>query len=468
MSSPSEVYRSGMLPRIAFVTTCRGRLAHLRETLIKNVRDNLDYPNCIFVVVSYGDTSELDDYIRQLNPLILSGNLAYYQFPEAERFEMAKAKNVAHRCGLLEGADILVNLDADNFTTPGFAQYIAEQFDRPKEERIFLWSRMIQGQFRRGISGRIAMTANAFLEIGGYDEKYCDWGPDDKNANLRLQRLGYTPVEIEARFLDALSHNDKLRFKEYKHAAANKADYFSMTLESCDETVANFGQVGCGRVYRNFDRDHIDLEALPTRVWGIGLQKTASTSLHLAMEMLGFSSAHWLSAKWAKTVWREMTSTGKSPTLERHYHACDLPIPMLMRKLDVAYPGSKFILTVTDEEAWIKAVELHWDPTHNPYRSGWDNDCFTNRVHSILYGKPEFDREVMLARYRHHNADVLSYFKDRPGDLLVLEMSKLDSRECWEKLCAFLGKPVPSKPYPHGNSDAALALNKHWLHCGDL
>ena len=40
---------------------------------------------------------------------------------------MAHAKNMAHRLGIIEGADILCNLDADNFTGPGFASYIAEQ-----------------------------------------------------------------------------------------------------------------------------------------------------------------------------------------------------------------------------------------------------------------------------------------------------------------------------------------------------
>jgi hypothetical protein len=137
----------------------------------------------------------------------------------------------------------------------------------------------------------------------------------------------------------------------------------------------------------------------------------------------------------------------------------DLPFSLLMRKLDVAYPGSKFILTLLSEEAWIKAVELHWNPKHNPYRCGWDNDCFTNRVHSILYGRPDFQREVFLDRYRHHNRDVIDYFRDRPDDLLIMRMSEGAG---WKDLCGFLGKPVPKYPYPHGNNDRDLA--RAWIH----
>ena len=81
----------------------------------------------------------------------------------------------------------------------------------------------------------------------------------------------------------------------------------------------------------------------------------------------------------------------------------------------------------------------------------------------------------MLARYHDHNRDVLDYFKDRPGDLLVMDMSKGAG---WPELCGFLSKnglikdftPIPSIPYPHANKDRPP---KYWqsrdqLHAGDL
>ena len=37
------------------------------------------------------------------------------------------------------------------------------------------------------------------------------------------------------------------------------------------------------------------------------------------------------------------------------------------------------------------------------------------------------------------------YFKDRPGDLLVMDM---DSNPGWNALCAFLERPIPAEPYP--------------------
>jgi hypothetical protein len=52
---------------------------------------------------------------------------------------------------------------------------------------------------------------------------------------------------------------------------------------------------------------------------------------------------------------------------------------------------------------------------------------------------------VFLERYRRHNAEVLAHFKGRPRDLLVMNV---DNGDGWDKLCRFLGCPIPATPYP--------------------
>jgi Sulfotransferase domain len=447
-------------PRIAFCITCKGRLQHLRETLPKNLSDNHDYPNAVFVILDYASPDGLQEYLKEARQ---DERIAYYSFPTAGPFNMTHAKNMAHRCGIREGADILVNLDADNFTGPGFAQWIADQYaEAPK---AFLWAKMIPGVLPRGINGRIAVTRHAFLNVGGYDEQYDTWSHDDKDFNLRLRRLGYSPRQIHPRFLDAIRHTDKMRFKEYPHAEPEPG-YYEPTdyLMTSDVTIANFGRYGLGTVYRNFSSAPIELRPLPTHIFGIGMHKTATTSLHLALTALGFDSAHWLNAHWAKAIWSEMASFDRSLTLEQHYALCDIPIPMMFRALDRAYPGSKFILTHTSDEAWIRAAELHWSPKTNKWRSAWDADPFSHQAHKIIYGRKAFDREIFLARYQQHNREVRAYFKDRPQDILEMPMS---DGAGWAELCPFVGVPVPNVPYPHGNKDMDLT-SKHWLHAGDF
>src|ERR1035438_1611515 len=113
MHSPSATQP---LPRIAFCTTCKGRAQHLKKTLPQNLLDNADYPNCIFVVLDYNSPDDLQEFMHGYCGAAHNGRVAYYNYPAATAFSMAHAKNMAHRCGLLEGADILVNLDADGFT----------------------------------------------------------------------------------------------------------------------------------------------------------------------------------------------------------------------------------------------------------------------------------------------------------------------------------------------------------------
>jgi len=430
---------------IAFCTTCKGRTQHLARTLPQNIADN---PDAKFIVLDYNDPGDLAEYLKSKHAAdISSGKLVVYQYREPGPFHMAHAKNMAHRLGILEGADVLVNLDADNFAGPGFAKYVADQFQLGHAQGldIFLWSRMVkEGNQRlpRGVSGRIAVTRDAFILAGGYDEKYDTHSPDDKDFNARLRRIGFEGWKIDNRFLSAILHNDKMRYREYPHAKDNTSEDFNVQPEVA---VVNAGSIGCGAVWRNFASEVIQVNSIPTRIFGIGMHKTATTSLHTALKKLGYKSGHWPSAHWAKAIWREMNNMGRSPTLEKCYAVCDLPMTLLYRKLDVAYPGAKFILTVRDEWIWLTSVRKHWNHNHNQFRAQWDNDPFSNRIHEVLYGRTDFDPTTFLNRYRRHNADVLEYFRDRPTDLLVMDM---DKGHGWKELCGFLNVPIPSERYP--------------------
>ena len=455
---------------IAFCTTCKGRTVHLKETLPQNLADNADYANCKFIILDYNSQDDLLAYLKA-NHLreIESGRLVVYSFREPGPFHMAQAKNLAMRCGILEGADIVVTLDADNFTGPGFAHYIADLFEN-EDEHIFLCPGVFTnssgrtvfapgGGFvvvrNRGIAGRLVIRGQDFIKAGGYDNKFDTWRGEDMDLKARLLNMGYAARTIEPLYLNAIRHGSGLRFKEYPHAQQYETQDEVDWLNSTTNTVVNDGKFGCGFVFRNLGlgplEPPIELKTLPTRVFGIGLQRTATTSLHRAFEILDYDSFHWNSGNLARDIWDEMNQFGRSRTLEQWYALCDTPIPLLYKQLDTAYPGSKFILTITNEDKWLESMERLWNPKTNPNRWEWDVYPFTNRIHRALYGQTEFDREVMLARYRKHNADVIAYFKDRPSDLLVMDMDfgwPLKGGAGWRELCRFLDKPIPSVPYP--------------------
>lgn len=425
--------------KVVFCVTCKGRVRHLAQTLPSSLAGN---PEAHFVVLSYNDRDGLSDYIKDCHgEAIQRGQLSFYEYREDVPFRMAHAKNMAHRCGMMEGADVLVNLDADNYAGDGFARWITEQL--VAFPNAYLWSKMVKGEMPRGVMGRIVISRQAFLMSGGYDEKYDTHSPDDRDMKARLDLLGLDGREVAPRFLQAIPHSDKLRFKEYPHVTP---DGEFIPVVNPVRGIANFGNVGCGEVYRNFSDVPFMICRFPTRVWGIGMHKTGTTSLHTAMELLGFKSAHWIDAHWSRSVWEQMTAAGRSPVLEQFYTACDLPMPLLYRQLDLGYPGSKFILTMRDEAKWLKSVENHWNPKVNPNRHWWDIAPFSHKMHNLIYGRKTFDADTMLGAYRRHNADVRQYFRGRERDLLVFNV---DDGDGFSKLCHFLNVPIPNAPFPH-------------------
>lgn len=433
-------------PRISFCITAKNRTSHIRQTLPRNLSDNIDYPNLVFVILDYCDSDGLLDYLC-INHMvdIESGRVVVYSYREPGAFKMAHAKNMAHCLGILSGADILVNLDADNYTGRGFARYVADQM---ADTQTFLWANIIPGQGKqfRGCNGRICVTRDQFILSGGYDEKFSTWSPDDKDFNARLIRMGYSSIEIDRQYLRAIPHKDGVRFREYPHAQRNAYEYEQRhKTDECSTTIANWGRIGCGTVYRNLCDVPTVIRPIPTRIFGVGLHKTATNSLHKALTVLGIDSAHWGSPKRARSIWQEMKNTGKSPTIDHHCAWLDLPIPLLFRELDHAYRNSKFILTIRDESRWLSSVQNHWDYDKNVFRSSWDTDPFTHLIHKELYGCKWPSKEVFIGRYRRHNAAVIEYFKSRPDQLLILNV---DAGEGWPELCKFIGVSDPPMEYP--------------------
>lgn len=449
------------MKRIAFVTTCKGRAQHLKSTLPRNLADNAIYmndqvgdANPVFIILDYSSPDDLLPYLFKNHERdIKSGRVVVYSFldPNPGPFRMAHAKNLAARCGILEGADILVTLDADNYTGPGFAQFVSDnvQWNTFLCPDFPLIHSLPHGPTRpmRGYAGRLAIRAQDFLKAGGYDEIFDVWGSEDMDMIFRLQRMGYSMRHIDNGYLNTIPHPAEIRFKEYPEAQKYETKQHVQTIAARTQTVVNYGRFGLGAVRRHPGARTITLAPLPTRVFGIGMQKTATSSLHRAFQILGMDSFHW-GAGAAPLIWQEMKS-GRSKTLEQWYALSDNPIPLLYKQLDKAYPGSKFILTIRDEKDWLRSVERLFDRRYNPTRWVWDKYPFTNHIHAVLYGQKDFNAEIFLSRYRRHNAEVKQYFKYRSDDLLVLDIPGGDK---WDKLCNFLGKPMPDVPFPWNNN----------------
>jgi hypothetical protein len=174
-----------------------------------------------------------------------------------------------------------------------------------------------------------------------------------------------------------------------------------------------------------------------SKIFGIGFHKTGTTTLDTAFQLLGYNACP-VRTDLAKSLVKD----DFEPTFEvvRQFDAFqDNPWPIIFKELDAAFPGSKFIMTYRADEKWLKSIVNSF---------GTKATLMRRWIYGQKHGAPQGNEAVYLARYQRHMADVRAYFKDRPNDLLEICW---ENGEGWEKLCPFLGVPVPEAPFPHAN-----------------
>lgn len=189
------------------------------------------------------------------------------------------------------------------------------------------------------------------------------------------------------------------------------------------------------------------------KVLGIGLGRTGTMSLALALDALGYRTKHC--PHFYVNDDDELTIDAREVS---HFDALtDEPTILVYQEVDREHPGSKFILTVRAIESWLRSVVNNGESL----REIREGDRSVAKLHEAIYGSATFDRDAYSEAYRRHVAAVKAYFVDRPGDLLVMNICTGDG---WEKLCPFLGKPVPEEDFPRSNvfgeSDLGTILEK--------
>jgi len=155
--------------------------------------------------------------------------------------------------------------------------------------------------------------------------------------------------------------------------------------------------------------------------------------------MLGYKAAHFPADLWDDPM---------NIILMDYDAFFDNPIPVIYRDLDTRFPGSKFILTLRDQQRWLQSCEWMF----NNMREAWGFDVSERikSMHYALYGTNEFDEARFSKAYRQHTMNVLDYFSERREDLLVLDLDA--EEELWDVLCGFLKTPVPNSPFPRSNT----------------
>jgi hypothetical protein len=209
-------------------------------------------------------------------------------------------------------------------------------------------------------------------------------------------------------------------------------------------------QVSLEEVERAVAADPITLGPLPKRfkVFGVGLSRTGTRSLTEALHVLGFDTVHYPTDR--ATLDTLIRGDARFPLLEHYDGITDITVAPYYEDLDHAWPGSKFVLTVRDEDSWLRSCHNHWT---NPWAykkegKGKEHQVYmdTQRfLEAAVYASYKFNEDRFRRAYHRHVDNVTRYFTGRQGDLLVLDIVAGNG---YEQLAPFLDVPVPHQLFP--------------------
>ena len=202
------------------------------------------------------------------------------------------------------------------------------------------------------------------------------------------------------------------------------------------------------------------------KIFGIGFNKTGTTSLAAALEQLAYRVAPQAPAVCLfEEVFLRQEYRQLFAFCEEYDAFQDIPfsLPKVFRALDRHFPGSRFILTVrASADAWFDSLwrfqtkeygeRYGLPPTLEVMRSRpLGTDFIVYKAHCLVFEAVEYglwNREHYQSIYERHNQDVRDYFCKRKSDFLEIEIGAPDA---YTKLCTFLGHPSLQSRMPHLN-----------------
>ena len=187
----------------------------------------------------------------------------------------------------------------------------------------------------------------------------------------------------------------------------------------------------------------------PFKIFGIGLNKTGTTTLGACLTQLGYDH---MSARRDLLV---EVAGGRHEKLfqvcDRHESFEDWPYPLAYRELFARYgEGARFILTVrASPQAWLASLKAH------AARISPVDHC---RLLAYGYAYPHGFEAQHLAFYERHVAEVRAFFRAEGAEHL-LKVLCWERGDGWAELCSFLDEAPPNRPFPHANSKAEARRN---------
>ena len=154
------------MKHVSFGTSCMGRLKHLQEFYINNIKTGLQVdPKTTFTLLNYNSKDGMHEWVMaELREYISNGIVKYIRTQKPSSFSQAHTKNVTMKNG---NNDIVCNLDADNKLTEKYMNIVLNRFNSKNEHTVIIPGKVGP---KSGLNGRVCCLKNDFITAGGFDE----------------------------------------------------------------------------------------------------------------------------------------------------------------------------------------------------------------------------------------------------------------------------------------------------------
>lgn len=188
-----------------------------------------------------------------------------------------------------------------------------------------------------------------------------------------------------------------------------------------------------------------------TKIFVIGFNKTGTTSAEKALSEFDLIMGHQATAVKLldDVIDKKFTSLIDFCKTAEAFQDIPFSLPGIYKILDENFPDSKFILTVRDsEEQWFNSITKFHAKKWGKDGGIPSKEDLVNAVHHInkglplkyinyTFGESYYEKENYTSIYNKHNQGVVEYFKFRPNDLLVINVSKKDD---YIRFCNFINQ----------------------------
>lgn len=188
----------------AIITTCMGRLAHLKQALASFV-EHTPFP---IYVVDMECPDGAGRYALETYPSrarIVNVKARREPNSETPLFHKTAALNAGANQAEVDGAKTLVFLDADVIIRKEFQNHVSQVRER------FL----IASAKTPHLTGLLALPTRMFRRSGAFNERFCSYGCEDLELRVRLLKQGYDFSELPPGLALSLTHADALRVEHY-------------------------------------------------------------------------------------------------------------------------------------------------------------------------------------------------------------------------------------------------------------